>query len=376
MNELVRQGKVRQVATSNYSGWQVVEMFWISERKGYRPPYISQPMYNLIARGIEQEYLPMCQRFGVSNFVYNPLAGWIADRKTSARGAHHGHSFRQESDVSGPVLASFGFRRGGSIARDRSEGWAVIDQPRAELAVSAYGGGGHHSWRVDDRALGAESERTSRRASGWGDIASLRSGLERAARADAQVQSLTRRRTSCVHSCLSAARRRSSHGARGRRGSAFSRHHFSERVPVVSGAADGGALHPAVVRRRAGGVDQLSAFFPDRIAGGLCLRALAGFAPKRARGNGGALRPAGGVAVVSANSSECGDVEAARRCRSIAADLVAAGGDRRRAVLAAVGHGPVAAALVHSHANRENRRGACTRCRTLARFSRCSPIRS
>ena len=81
MNELVRQGKVLHVATSNYSGWQVVEMFWISERKGYRPPYISQPMYNLIARGIEQEYLPMCRHFGVSNFVYNPLAGGLLTGK-------------------------------------------------------------------------------------------------------------------------------------------------------------------------------------------------------------------------------------------------------------------------------------------------------
>jgi len=81
MNQLVRQGKVRYVATSNYSGWQVVEMFWISQRNGYAPPYISQPMYNLIARGIEQEYLPMCQRFGVTNFVYNPLAGGLLTGK-------------------------------------------------------------------------------------------------------------------------------------------------------------------------------------------------------------------------------------------------------------------------------------------------------
>lgn len=81
MNELVRQGKVRHTATSNYSGWQVVEMFWIAERRGFKPPYISQPMYNLIARGIEQEYLPMCQQFGVSNFVYNPLAGGLLTGK-------------------------------------------------------------------------------------------------------------------------------------------------------------------------------------------------------------------------------------------------------------------------------------------------------
>ncbi len=75
MNELVKAGKVRYVATSNYSAWQMVEMFWISERKGYPPPLLSQPMYNLIARGIEQEYLPMCRRYDVSNIVYNPLAG-------------------------------------------------------------------------------------------------------------------------------------------------------------------------------------------------------------------------------------------------------------------------------------------------------------
>jgi aryl-alcohol dehydrogenase-like predicted oxidoreductase len=31
-------------------------------------------MYNLLARGIEQEYLPFCKAFGVSTVVYNPLA--------------------------------------------------------------------------------------------------------------------------------------------------------------------------------------------------------------------------------------------------------------------------------------------------------------
>jgi aryl-alcohol dehydrogenase-like predicted oxidoreductase len=81
MDELVKQGKVRYVATSNYSAWQMVEMFWISERKRRPAPYLSQPMYNLIARGIEQEYLPMCKQFGVSNIVYNPLAGGLLTGK-------------------------------------------------------------------------------------------------------------------------------------------------------------------------------------------------------------------------------------------------------------------------------------------------------
>ena len=81
MNEVIKQGKARYIATSNYSGWQVAQMLWIGERKGYAAPHISQPMYNLIARGIEQEYLPMCKEFGVSNIVYNPLAGGLLTGK-------------------------------------------------------------------------------------------------------------------------------------------------------------------------------------------------------------------------------------------------------------------------------------------------------
>jgi 1-deoxyxylulose-5-phosphate synthase len=81
MNEVVKQGKARYIASSNYSGWQVTQMLWIAEKKGYQPAWITQPMYNLIARGIEQEYLPMCQEFGVSTVIYNPLAGGLLTGK-------------------------------------------------------------------------------------------------------------------------------------------------------------------------------------------------------------------------------------------------------------------------------------------------------
>ncbi len=81
MNEFVRAGKVRYPACSNYASWQVVDMIARSEKCGYRPPYVSQPMYNLLARGIEQEYLAMCQAFGVSTIVYNPLAGGLLTGK-------------------------------------------------------------------------------------------------------------------------------------------------------------------------------------------------------------------------------------------------------------------------------------------------------
>ncbi len=81
MNSLVQQGKVRHVASSNYAGWQVAEMLWLARECGWAAPYISQPMYNLLARGIEQEYLAMCKEYEVSTIVYNPLAGGLLTGK-------------------------------------------------------------------------------------------------------------------------------------------------------------------------------------------------------------------------------------------------------------------------------------------------------
>jgi aryl-alcohol dehydrogenase-like predicted oxidoreductase len=86
MEQLRREGKVRYPASSNYSGWQVCRMLWIAENNAYKPAWITQPMYNLLARGIEQEYLPMAREFGVSTVVYNPLAGGMLTGKQK-RGA-------------------------------------------------------------------------------------------------------------------------------------------------------------------------------------------------------------------------------------------------------------------------------------------------
>ena len=81
MEELRTAGKFRYLATSNYSAWQACEMAWMCEKKGCQTPRISQPMYNMLARGIEQEYISFTQRFEVSNVCYNPLAGGLLSGK-------------------------------------------------------------------------------------------------------------------------------------------------------------------------------------------------------------------------------------------------------------------------------------------------------
>ena len=83
MDLLRREGKVRYWATSNYSAWQLCEILWLCEKNGWQPPWISQPRYNLLARGVEQEFLSFTARFGVSAVCYNPLAGGLLTGKHS-----------------------------------------------------------------------------------------------------------------------------------------------------------------------------------------------------------------------------------------------------------------------------------------------------
>ena len=81
MDELVRAGKVRFVGASNYASWQVAAMLWLAESNGWQPVAVVQPMYNLLARGIEQEFLPMCKNYGLALVPYNPLAGGLLTGK-------------------------------------------------------------------------------------------------------------------------------------------------------------------------------------------------------------------------------------------------------------------------------------------------------
>lgn len=80
-DQLVRAGKVRFLGASNYAGWQVCHMLSLTERKNWQPVRVAQPLYNLIARGIEQEFLPMCREFGLATIAYNPLAGGLLTGK-------------------------------------------------------------------------------------------------------------------------------------------------------------------------------------------------------------------------------------------------------------------------------------------------------
>lgn len=93
MQDLVQLGKIRYPAASNYAAWQIARMHAIADRNGYQPIRVTQPMYSLLARGIEQEYLAMAEAHQVSLVVYNPLAGGLLTGKHSRRAITPGTRF-------------------------------------------------------------------------------------------------------------------------------------------------------------------------------------------------------------------------------------------------------------------------------------------
>jgi aryl-alcohol dehydrogenase-like predicted oxidoreductase len=95
MDRLVRGGKVRYVGASNYAAWQVCRMLGLAEASGWPAVRVVQPMYNLLARGIEPELLPMCRSFGLSTVAYNPLAGGLLTGKHSDEAPIAGSRFER-----------------------------------------------------------------------------------------------------------------------------------------------------------------------------------------------------------------------------------------------------------------------------------------
>jgi len=78
---LVRQGKVRYAACSNYRAGQLVRALAVSEQRNLARFDCIQTVYNLITRDIEAELLPTCADEGVGVVVYNPLAGGLLTGK-------------------------------------------------------------------------------------------------------------------------------------------------------------------------------------------------------------------------------------------------------------------------------------------------------
>jgi aryl-alcohol dehydrogenase-like predicted oxidoreductase len=81
LDDLVRQGKVRYIGSSNFPAWQVVEAEWIAREVHLNHFICAENEYSLLVRDAERELLPALSAYGLGLVPYFPLASGLLTGK-------------------------------------------------------------------------------------------------------------------------------------------------------------------------------------------------------------------------------------------------------------------------------------------------------
>jgi aryl-alcohol dehydrogenase-like predicted oxidoreductase len=74
MRDIIASGKASYWGFSNYYGWEIGEIVRLCDETGCPRPVVAQPMYNIVMRQIENDYLPACGHYGIGVAPFSPLA--------------------------------------------------------------------------------------------------------------------------------------------------------------------------------------------------------------------------------------------------------------------------------------------------------------
>ena len=80
-DDLVRQGKVLYVGVSEWRAEEIEAAVKIAGEMGFDRIISSQPQYNMIWRVIESEVIPVCERAGIGQIVWSPIAQGVLTGK-------------------------------------------------------------------------------------------------------------------------------------------------------------------------------------------------------------------------------------------------------------------------------------------------------
>jgi aryl-alcohol dehydrogenase-like predicted oxidoreductase len=109
MEQLVREGKILYVGTSNFSGWQLAQAQELSRNRHFLGVVSEQSLYNLIERTVELEVIPACTSYGIGLIPWSPLArGLLAGALTPATvGRRADQDVQREVQKHRPALEAF-----------------------------------------------------------------------------------------------------------------------------------------------------------------------------------------------------------------------------------------------------------------------------
>src|SRR5690606_12231315 len=80
-DDLVRQGKVLYVGVSEWTADQIAQALKIADEMGFDRIVSNQPQYSMLWRVIEEEVVPLCEREGIGQLVWSPIAQGVLTGK-------------------------------------------------------------------------------------------------------------------------------------------------------------------------------------------------------------------------------------------------------------------------------------------------------
>jgi aryl-alcohol dehydrogenase-like predicted oxidoreductase len=81
LHELVEEGLVRHIGSSNYSASQIEDADRVARERGVTRFVAAQNHYSLVEREVEDEILPVCERLGIGMLPFFPLASGLLTGK-------------------------------------------------------------------------------------------------------------------------------------------------------------------------------------------------------------------------------------------------------------------------------------------------------
>ncbi|HEY45986.1 MAG: oxidoreductase [Anaerolineae bacterium SM23_ 63] len=100
MEQLVREGKVLYVGSSNFAGLHIAQAQCAAASRNFLGLISEQSLYNLNARMIELEVIPTCRAYGLGLIPWSPLAGGMLGGalKKATEGRRTGEHTKEQID--------------------------------------------------------------------------------------------------------------------------------------------------------------------------------------------------------------------------------------------------------------------------------------
>lgn len=81
IDDLIRQGKILYAGVSEWTSAQIQEALHVADKYLLDRIVVHQPLYNMLNRKIEHDIIPLCEKNGISQVVFSPLAQGILTGK-------------------------------------------------------------------------------------------------------------------------------------------------------------------------------------------------------------------------------------------------------------------------------------------------------